>query len=110
MPEIIVMSNGMYQCRYNVEPYKKKDMDGNIQTGFSYDYIELKSIDGNTITDALIENNQECDQAEVIKSIVTEKGRILKNDVKEIKEIVVKNRLVKEIMPVSEENILTPIR
>ena len=69
-PEIIVMSNGMYQCRYNVKPYKKKDMDGKIQTGFSYDYIELKSISENTITDALIENNQECDQTEVIKSIV----------------------------------------
>ena len=76
MPEIIVMSNGMYQCQYNVEPYKKKDMDGNIQTGFSYDYIELKSISENTITDALIKNNQECDQTEVIKSIVAEKGQL----------------------------------
>ena len=98
MPEIIVLSNGMYQCRYNVKPYKKKDMDGNIQTGYTYDYIELKSISENTITDALIENNQECDQAEVIKSIVSEKDRILKNDAKEIKEIVIKDRLVNEII------------
>jgi len=96
-PAVIVVSNNFYQCRYNIVPYKKI-VDGETVSGYSYDYIELKSISENTITDALIENNQECDQAEVIKSIVSEKDRILKNDVKEIKEIVIKDRLVNEII------------
>jgi len=76
-PAAIVMSNGFYQCRYNIMPYEK-EIDGEIRSGYTYDYIELKYIDGNTIGDALIENNQECDQAEVIKSIVTEEGQLLK--------------------------------
>jgi len=77
VPEIIVLSNNFYQCHYNIVPYKKI-VDGETVSGYSYDYIELKYIDGNTIGDALIENNQECDQAEVIKSIVTEEGQLLK--------------------------------
>ena len=89
MPEIIVLSNDMYQCRYNVEPYKKT-VGGETVSGYSYDYIELKEVSESAIEEALTKNGQSCKQAEVIKSIVTEMGRLLKNDAEDsltIKEL-----------------------
>ena len=74
-PAVIVVSNNFYQCRYNIVPYKKI-VDGETVSGFSYDYIELKSISESAIEEALTKNGQSCDQAEVIKSIVAEKGQL----------------------------------
>ena len=56
LPEIIVMSNGYYQCRYNIRKVKKSDEFGTRDV-YNYDYIELKKVSEQEIKDALIEND-----------------------------------------------------
>src|SRR4030043_2068089 len=52
-PKTIVMSNGYFQCRYNIQKVNKTDEFG-TRTVYDYDYIELKEINRQNILGALI--------------------------------------------------------
>ncbi len=68
-PEMIVVSNGFFQCRYNILHSTKEDIDGNEIPSYNYDYIEVKELSEPLILDALAENG--CKNAEsVMQSII----------------------------------------
>lgn len=47
MPETIVLSNGYYQCRYNISKREIDDESKNgTKTVYDYSYIELKTVKG----------------------------------------------------------------
>lgn len=55
VPETIIMSNGYYQCRYDVSSREFEDESG-TRTVYDYSYIELKSLNEAEILAALVEN------------------------------------------------------
>lgn len=59
-PEMIVISNDLYQIRYNIHEVTKKDELKGKHTSYDYDYIEVDKIDefSETIIDRELEKNE----------------------------------------------------
>ncbi len=89
-PEMIVVSNGFFQCRYNITSSTKEDIDGSERLLHSYDYVEVRELSENLILDALTENGCKESSETVMKSIMEyrEKNGILGNVDEEIERIL----------------------
>lgn len=68
-PETIVISNGFFQCRYNILPSVREDIEGK-ETSYNYDYIEVKELSEALILNALTENEYKDTPESVVKSIM----------------------------------------
>jgi hypothetical protein len=61
-PEIIVISNDLYQIRYNIHEVIKEDELKGKHTSYDYDYIEVKEISDSGIDMELKKNEVEKDE------------------------------------------------
>ncbi len=69
-PEIIVISNDFFQCRYNITEAVKEEIDGETHRSYNYDYIEVKELTEASILDALVENGCSDDLEVVAQSFM----------------------------------------
>lgn len=56
-PEMIVISNDLYQIRYNIKEVTKEDELKNKHTSYNYDYIEVQEV-FDSIIDLELDKNE----------------------------------------------------
>ncbi len=69
-PEMIIISNDLYQIRYNIKKITKEDELKGKHTSYNYDYIELSEISDSNIDAELKKNGIEKDEDRNEKSKV----------------------------------------
>ena len=76
-PEMIVISNDLYQIRYNIHEVIKEDELKGKHTSYSYDYIEAKEITSASIDLELQKNGvkEDADRKKMIEVILGEKEK-----------------------------------
>ena len=89
-PKVIEVSNGFFQCLYNIKESIRKSIDGKECTTYDYDYIEVQNLTENEITGGLLKNGYQGDSADVVSQILEyqKKNEILGNINDEMTRII----------------------